>query len=286
MDQTTPSSFTLAPGEGDLPKITLTAPDGAQAEIYLHGAHVASWAPANDTERLFMSEASAFSAGAPIRGGIPLVFPQFGANGPLPNHGFARILPWEFLGAQVAGNTATAIFHLVDSPETRALWDHAFAAELSVAVGGNGLSVTLEIDNTGHEPFSFTTALHTYLRVADLAETYVQGLGDRTYRDLPAGGIEAVQAEPLLRFEGELGRLYLGAPAELQLFDGERTVLIRHAGFTDTVVWNPGAQKSLTFPDLKPDDYLHYVCVEGATVGTPVVLAPGERWLGSQSLLV
>jgi len=192
MDQTTPPCFTLAPGEGDLPKITLVAPDGSQAEIYLHGAHVASWAPANDAERLFMSEASAFSAGAPIRGGIPLVFPQFGANGPLPNHGFARILPWEFLGAQVAGNTATAIFHLVDSPETRALWDHAFAAELSVAVGGNGLGVTLEIDNTGHEPFSFTTALHTYLRVADLAETYVQGLGDRTYRDLPAGGIEAV----------------------------------------------------------------------------------------------
>jgi hypothetical protein len=32
----------IAPDAGGLPKLTLVAPDGARAEVYLHGAHVVS----------------------------------------------------------------------------------------------------------------------------------------------------------------------------------------------------------------------------------------------------
>jgi len=31
-------------------------------------------------------------------------------------------------------------------------------------------------------------------------------------------------------------------------------------------------------------DYRRFVCVEAATVGSPVRLAPGERWEGTQTL--
>lgn len=277
--------FTLAPGEGDLPKVTLVAPDGARAEIYLHGAHVSSWSPADGSERLFMSRISAFRTGSPIRGGVPLVFPQFGAMGPLPQHGFARLQSWELAAAEVVGATSTATFRLVDSAASREMWDHAFEARLEVAVGGNGLAMALTVLNTGNESFSFTTALHTYLAIPDLAATYVQGLAGLAYRD-NAAGIDAQQVDPLIRFDGEVNRIYFNAPPEVTLFDGARTMLIRSAGFTDAVVWNPAAAKCAAMPDLEPADYLRFVCVEGATVGKPVTLAPGERWLGSQSLVV
>jgi len=142
----TPNSvFAIAPGVGDLPKLTLLAPDGARAEIYLHGAHVTSWVPAGGSERLFMSRASQFKPGSPIRGGIPLVFPQFGMTGPLAQHGFARVMPWEFVGAEAMGAGASAVFRLRDTEDSRRLWAGAFLAELTVAIGGNQLAATLAI---------------------------------------------------------------------------------------------------------------------------------------------
>ena len=124
------------------PKIVLTTPGGARAEIYQHGAHVASWIPANDTERMFLSAKSAFETGAAIRGGVPVVFPQFSQLGPLPKHGLVRTQPWEVM--PVADNSAA--LRIRDSEDTRGLWPHAFEVQLIVnleerkpraRVGGN-----------------------------------------------------------------------------------------------------------------------------------------------------
>ena len=38
---------------------------------------------------------SVFDGKKPIRGGIPFVFPIFGASNILPHHGFARIARWQ-----------------------------------------------------------------------------------------------------------------------------------------------------------------------------------------------
>ena len=285
MNSPTPDAVsTLAPGAGDLPRLTLRAPDGARAEVYLHGAHVTSWVPAGGQERLFLSRLSQFSSGAPIRGGIPVVFPQFGMSGPLPLHGLARLMPWEFSGAEVTGAGASATFRLRDTEESRRLWASAFLAELTVAIGGNQLAVTLTITNTGAEPFTFTSALHTYLAVADLTATAVEGLAGVRYRDAAAGGTESQQAAPRVDFTGEVNRIYFDAPAELRLVEPGRTTLIRSAGFPDAVVWNPAAAKCATMSDLEPDDYQRFVCVEAGVIGTPVSLAPGARWQGTQTL--
>lgn len=44
--------------------------------------------------RLFTSPRAVFRSGQAIRGGIPVIFPQFGACGPGLRHGFARLLEW------------------------------------------------------------------------------------------------------------------------------------------------------------------------------------------------
>jgi glucose-6-phosphate 1-epimerase len=275
----------IAPGAGDLPRLTLVAPDGARAEIYLHGAHVTSWIPAGGQERLFLSRKSQFCSGAPIRGGIPVVFPQFGMSGPLPLHGLARLMPWKFAGADMTGAGAAATFLLRDTEDSRHQWANAFLAELNVSLGGNLLAVTLAITNTGAEPFAFTSALHTYFAITDLAATAVEGLAGVWYRDAAAGNTEKQQTTPQVTFTDEVNRVYLDAPADLRLIEPSRTTLVRSAGFPDAVVWNPAAAKCATMSDLEPDDYQRFVCVEAGAIGTPVSLAPGEHWQGTQTVV-
>ena len=276
---------TIVPGAGDLPKLMLRAPDGARAEIYLHGAHVTSWVPAGGQERLFLSLASQFCAGVPIRGGIPVVFPQFGMSGPLPLHGLARLMLWEFAGAEVVDGQASATFRLRDTGESRRLWANAFLAELTVSISENQLAITLAVTNTGTEPFTFTAGLHTYLAVADLTATCVEGLAGLRYCDAAAGWTENNQVAPQVHFTGEVNRIYFDAPAELRLIEPGRTTYIDSTGFPDAVVWNPAAAKCATMPDLKPDDYQRFVCVEAAVIGAPVNLTPGECWQGTQRLV-
>ena len=89
-----------------LPCVRLRGANGASALIALHGAQLLSWktghssvgdAPADGRERLFLSERARFAEGAAIRGGVPVIFPQFAGRGPLPKHGFARTLPWRLI---------------------------------------------------------------------------------------------------------------------------------------------------------------------------------------------
>ncbi|CAA9317002.1 MAG: hypothetical protein AVDCRST_MAG11-1811 [uncultured Gemmatimonadaceae bacterium] len=275
-----------SPGRGGLRRLVLTAADGARAEVYQHGAHVTSWVPAGGDEQLFVSSRSEYRAGAAIRGGVPVIFPQFGP-GPLSRHGFARTAHWEVAAAGAGeGGSARATLALRDSPATRALWPAAFDAELTVEVGGRWLAITFGVRNTGTDPLRFTAALHSYLAVGDLAGAAVGGLRGVRYRDQAAGGRETVDDAPAVRFAGEVDRLYLAPPAELRLRDEgtpPRTVAIRGEGFPDAVVWNPGADKAHALPDLG-DEYRRMVCVEAAAAGDAVVVAPGARWRGTQRL--
>ena len=277
--------FSISSGAGGFPKLLLSAPDGARAEIYLHSAQVTSWIPSGDAQRLFMSRRSQFRAGAPICGGIPVIFPQFGTLGPLVQHGFARLMEWEFRSAQAVGTRATAVFSLRDTEDSRRRWDYPFAAELTVLLGDKQLAVTLAITNTGPKPMTFTSGLHTYFAVADLAAATVENLAGIQYRDAAAGWTDHRQTQPALGFTGEVNRIYFNTPAELCLSEPTCTTLIRSEGFADTVIWNPSATQCPTMPDLEPDAYLHFVCVEAAAIGNPIQLAPGERWQGAQILL-
>jgi glucose-6-phosphate 1-epimerase len=264
----------------ELPKITLSAPDGATAEIYLHGAHVTSWKPANDVERLFVSKTAAFRDGFPIRGGVPVIFPQFGGLGPLAKHGFARLISWE--ATNVTADSAS--FQLTDSEATRALWPHAFRAELKVSIGGKKLEMQLSITNTGAESFSFTSALHTYLSIHELASTTVEGLQGLQYLNVVKGE-KLLDAEPKVVFEGDIDRSYYKAGSRiLRLVESDRVTTVSAQGFPDAVVWNPGEITGSKIGDLEPDGYLRFVCIEAAAIEHPIVLSAGETWLGVQIL--
>ena len=275
-----------APGAGGLPKVVITAADGACVEVYLHGAHVTSWIPAGErADRLFLSESSQFAPGAAIRGGVPVCFPQFADQGPLPMHGFARIAAWELVESGRASNgAALARLRLEDSDATRALWPHAFAIELSVTAHGSTLVLALAVTNTGAASFTFTTALHTYLRIADVHATLIRGLQGARYRDKVLKTNDVVETAAELAIDREIDRVYRGVPAMLEVREARRATIVHAAGFVDTVIWNPGAQKGATLHDLEPEGYAHMLCVEAAVASQTVTLPPQQTWRGAQTL--
>jgi glucose-6-phosphate 1-epimerase len=273
-------THSFIPGINDLPKVILSSPDGACAEVYLHGAHVTSWIPAGDEERLYLSAASDFRHGAAIRGGVPVVFPQFSTWGPLPKHGFARNQTWELISV----NEGSARFQLRDSDATRAIWPHAFLAEFTVTVRQRQLIMELAITNRGEEEFNFTAALHTYLRVDDIAAARIENVKGLKYFDAVLKQ-EAAQVEEAITFPGEIDRVYFD-PAELIVHDGQRSLAVQNAGFPDGVIWNPGADLAATLSDLDPGGCQHLVCVEAAIFRAPISLLPYQTWHGGQTLTI
>ncbi|MBI4756284.1 MAG: D-hexose-6-phosphate mutarotase [Betaproteobacteria bacterium] len=267
-----------------LPAMRLTAPDGACAIVTLHGAHVVSWRPAGGDERLFLSPRSAFAAGSAIRGGIPVIFPQFAARGPLPKHGFARTREWVPDESRVGRDFATATLRLESDEATLAIWPSPFAAELTVAVGVNRLDVELEVENPGPQPLRFSAALHTYLRVDEVETVQLGGLRDTTYLDATHGDAETTDDATSLSFSAEIDRIYLDAPTDLLLTEPTRRSAIHAEGFPDVVVWNPWDTKCAALADMEPLGFRRMLCVEAAVVGRPVALDSGESWWGRQSL--
>jgi glucose-6-phosphate 1-epimerase len=269
--------------------VLLSHPSGSSADIYLNGAHVTSWIPAGGKEVLFMGKTASFAPGDPIRGGIPVVFPQFANTGPLPQHGFARKAEWQLVESDEGSDESASVkLVLTDDHRSRELWNHHFRTELTVTLGDKSLEVKLEAANTGDDVFSFTAALHTYLAVADIRESALRGFTGKWYLDKTQGGIETKDEAKKLVVSDEIDRVYLKAPKKVEVEDrgNDRRIEVRAAGFKDAVVWNPWAEKVTGFIGLDPEDYLRMICVEAAQIGSPVELKPGGSWSGAQTLAI
>ncbi len=265
----------------EFPALHLRAADGASAEIAIDGAHITSWIPAGTQDDLmFVSAQSHFGPGASIRGGVPVIFPQFGSFGALPQHGLVRTRRWQVI-AQHAGE---ARLRIADDETTRAIWPHAFTLELVVGVAGHELSISLIATNTDVAAWEFTAALHPYFRVREAFAAHVIGLRGLRYRDALEAGAVFTETGETLPITGPLDRIYYDAPSVIHLRDGARTIAIEKQGFTDAVVWNPGEVGTRSRTDFVVGEEHQMLCVESATIGEPVVLAPGATWTGVQRL--
>lgn len=284
----TPATPELITFQGRL-AVRLQAPDGAQATVLLHGGQLVSWRPAGGSgERLYLSPRALRGEGEAVRGGVPVVFPQFELRGPLPRHGLARTRNWHVVRAEVGATDAMAVLRLTDDASTRPLWPHSFTLELTVNVSGTRLDLELEALHSGapgEAPWSFTAALHTYLALQELEQAQLHGLQGLRYIDSARGGEQLERAETL-RFAGdEVDRIYLDTRAPLLLREPQRALAIEALNFPDTVVWNPGPEKAAALADLPPGDFRHFVCIEAGVIGAPVTLEPGGSWWGRQTLL-
>lgn len=255
----------------------------ATAEIYLHGGHVARFQPVGGAPVLFMSAASHFASGKPIRGGVPICFPWFGPRAGHPDapmHGFARTMDWQLESlTQAADGVVNVVLALAADDATRAHWPHDFILRHRIAVGAE-LRMTLEVENTSPAPFTFEAALHTYFAVADVREAALTGLEGASYLDKTDGArTKTLSVEPL-RFTGETDRVFPSNAGTCVIADrpGTRRIVVEKSGSATTVVWNPWIAKAAAMADFGDDEWPQMLCIETANTGAnAVTLAAAAR---------
>lgn len=275
-----PGTLEFVPGPGGLTVATITN-HHASAAIALHGAHVMSYTPAGGQDLLWMSQASLFAAGEPIRGGIPVCWPWFGAHPSdpaLPAHGFVRRLSWEVLETvSHLDGTTTLRLGLNDSPATRQFWPYAFGLELAVTIGPQ-LTVALKMLNPGTEPCPISCALHTYFGVGDVRSVVINGLDGTAYINTVGGKNEECRQTGEIRIAEEVDRVYLDTTAEVTVDvpAQQRRIRIAKQGSRTTVVWNPWITKAAKMPDFGDQEFPEMLCVETANARrNTLTLAPG-----------
>lgn len=225
-------------------------------------------------EVLYLDEATLVDATKNVRGGVPQLFPFPGkppAGSPLPQHGFARKLPWTMVESGAAGDSARLGCELVSSAETRAGFPHDFALRFTVALTPGRLALEWRVINTGATTLPLHLGLHPYFHVpaAVKARARVEHHATRAWdnvagREGPVGDI---------RFDGPEVDLHLldhpDAGTVLHRGDGTRVRLAWTLNFKTLVLWTqPGKD---------------FVCVEPWTApggalatGGAIPVAPGE----------
>lgn len=259
-----PGSVTFKEGPNTLPIALITTPH-ATAAISIYGAHLLSY-QVQQTELLFLSENAIFKQGTPIRGGVPICWPWFGADPQgkgRSDHGFARTNMWNVISSDLLSDSECAItLELTDTDESITIWPHPFSLQLKVSVG-KSLTLELTTHNRGNEPMEITQALHTYFLVHDIYKTQILGLDGSLYSDKMDGGVQKRQEEHIT-IDSETDRIYHFEGEPITLIDEHQTLQIESYGSKSAVVWNPWIRVCEQKADLCADDYKRMVCIETA----------------------
>ncbi len=292
-------------GLGGLPKVLLRHKTGASAEVYNFGATLTSYKPTPEREVLFVSKDAVFDGRKAVRGGVPLVFPQFGQpKKEMSQHGFARTSTWELSDTAVTDDVVKAVFHLTDSEATRALWPFPFLLSYTLSLTARALTTSLRIENTGDKPFEAQALLHTYFRVKDIAQVSLHGFHNHAFLDKVApaaadGATLPVDAREVATIAQETDRVYqtTGANEVAVLEGGKEVVKVEYTSSTvaadgsdealphaDCVLWNPWVDKAKAMGDFGDEEYKKMVCVEPGLVSQFYPLAPGHAFVLEQTI--
>jgi galactose mutarotase-like enzyme len=170
-----------------------------------------------------------------VRGGFPVLFPITGGlpnnelplpqgTFTLPQHGFARNLPWRM--DPLADGRGVAL-ELTDTAETLQAYPFQFLLRLEVRLAPGALEIATTVSNRSAEPMPFSFGLHPYFNLSSLEGVRFEGLPQECLNHLtmaPAATAEQMQRlasgiDLLVRPSGPV-RLVdeaAGATLELQL---------------------------------------------------------------------
>jgi len=280
---------------GELIRARVTTPD-CTAEFYLHGAHLTHWQPKGQKPVLFLSERSAFAKDKAIRGGVPIIFPWFGARTANefsdrtdgPSHGFARTQEWQLAFAAAAGDDLYITLTLGPSDASRALGFDQFQLVYELRLGIE-LYMKLTVANLSQTPLHFEEALHTYLAVGDAQQVSIIGLSDTEFLDKTDGFKRKRQKESPFCLTGETDRPYLNTDKPINVDDPvyKRRITVDKSNSKTTVVWNPWSELCAKLADMEPTGWLTMTCIETANVAeNAITLEPGAHHVMEAHLFV
>lgn len=270
---------------GKLETVELSTPHG-RATIARLGATVVEYRDANDIDVLWLSPTSRLDGSRPLRGGIPVCWPWFGAHPTDPDrgaHGFARRMPWRVERLDNDERQAVAVFRLSDDETTRAQWPHPFRLTLTVRLDEH-LHLELAAENRGDAEWHLSEALHSYFRVSDARGVHIDGLAGLRYWDKQQGGVRGRQSSEVI-VRPPIDRVFLDHRGEAVIHDAGRRLRITKHGSASTVVWNPGPEGVRGFDDIPDDAWSTMLCVETANaLDNAYRLGPGERHVLSATI--
>ncbi len=271
-------------GPGGLVRAVVDTPL-TSGEIFLQGAHVTAWNPAGECAVLWMSSASYFERGKPIRGGVPICFPWFGphpSNSSEPAHGRARITPWNLTAAFPINEGGVGL-------ELENTFD-PFQVKFRVEFGHDlQMSLQVTLSKFAMQPEKFEAALHTYFSVSEIAQVEITGLETSAYIDKVGEITRKPATGKAIRFESETDRVYLNTTADCILTDPlkHRKITVSKTGSDATVIWNPWIDKSVRMPDFGNDEWPGMLCIETANVSDNAIeLQPGQTHVMSAQIRV
>lgn len=101
--------------ESGLEFVEMGGPNGSILECYLFGGHITKFITSSKVDVLFTSRKAKYDGKTSIRGGIPVIFPQFGNRGQLGRHGFARQLIWKLTNYAIGEEYTSITLELSES---------------------------------------------------------------------------------------------------------------------------------------------------------------------------
>ncbi|KAL4124378.1 hypothetical protein PRIC2_007976 [Phytophthora ramorum] len=291
----------LGVANAELETVKLTHPFGSTAEVSLFGAHVMAFRTVFDPDLdvLFMSNQSHLDGVNPIRGGIPVMFPNVASEAGLPEGGFARISNWTLASIEQAANEqsmSVAKFTLASSDATRKMWPVDFELEYDVKLGSAQLETTLQVRNTFSKEIEFNALLHDYIYVNDVRENglYVAELQGVEYYDIIAQA-NKTEDRLMVGFESQTNSVYFNAPSKINApvrgVNFDQTVFIERSGSisgaatqTDIVLWNPWAEGAKTMDDFGDEEYLKMATIAPGCVSKKQALPAGQTYTLHQTI--
>lgn len=159
------------------------------------GGLISGWR-SGGRERLYLDLQRFQDPQRSVRGGIPVLFPICGSlpdgvlplpqgRFALPQHGFARDLPWSLRPLDGGEGVAMQLEH---SAATLALYPFRFRLEVQWRLQPGSLQISAEVHNLDEHAMPFSFGLHPYLAIADLATARFEGL--------PARGLDQLSGQP------------------------------------------------------------------------------------------
>ncbi|MFD2044769.1 aldose epimerase [Ornithinibacillus salinisoli] len=126
-------------------------------------------------EQLYLNKETLYDRSKNIRGGIPILFPIAGElkqgkyewdgeTYELPNHGLARIHPWEVVEKKQEEDQASITIRFVSSISTKEVYPFDFDVLFTYTFGSNKLLIEQSFSNLSDSEMPIYVGLHPYFK--------------------------------------------------------------------------------------------------------------------------
>lgn len=268
----------------------------AFAAISQFGGQLLSWRPSAEEEVFWLSP-RLLHAPKPIRGGVPVCWPYFARQGQpedVPQHGHARTGRWQL--SRISKDADGSVMLQLDLPADRST-PLRLRQQIHIGKHLRQRLITTYENNTGtpiddRPVLTLTQALHSYLRVTDVATVRINGVENLRYADNYDKAMHRQQGPWQLddpRDPGRSDRIYQTTGNHFQLTDAgaRRCIHIHSEGSQSLVIWNPGQAGAQAMADVPGQAWRDFVCVEVANAGQDVItLAAGQTHVLQQTVSV